>query len=255
MEIDTYGISQESDIGGRAYMEDQVFARFGTTLDGSRFFLLAVADGMGGHSNGAAASQETIEQIAAAFEELKTLEVDKDYRHKVNATICSAIQEAHKNMSKAGDAYDNRGSTVCVCFCNKNLATFYNVGDSYGFVFEPSLRTITVAHEDISSWGQEFITRSLGSYPTYMYGKFQGAPLFIEIDIFDYEITDDVTLVVATDGIGTPALLEKQIIKNQPLRLYADILLCYGLEAYSSAYKHANDNIAVACLSITMESE
>ena len=196
-----YQINEFISCGGRGYQEDSYLIIEGF-YDGKPWVLAAIADGMGGHINGAAASAAAIEAIREASLKIPGCLWESEWQLAIEATISQAFQDAHKSISLAGGYGDNRGTTMVALFAYSGEAWFFNAGDSFGFTLGPNwdVETVTVPHE--SEWGA--ITNCLGGFATRDWGKPFGPPQFITVDVFALDITPGMTLVLASDGILDP---------------------------------------------------
>ncbi len=140
-------VGAATDVGGRSGNEDAVLVRPlepvgvgpGSTAAG---FLLAVADGMGGHEGGEIASRLAIESLEASFVESATGDVAglmKTAFRKANACIYS-------DGVAAADA-QSMGTTLVACVVRGKYATFASVGDSRAYLVRANrLTQITQDH-------------------------------------------------------------------------------------------------------------
>lgn len=140
-------VGAATDVGGRTENEDAILVR---PLDpigvgpGSQEagFLLAVADGMGGHEGGEIASRLAIETLESTFKD--ATEPD------TAATMKTAFRRANARIfsegSGAGDA-TSMGTTMVACAVRGKYATIASVGDSRAYLVRASrLTQITQDH-------------------------------------------------------------------------------------------------------------
>jgi protein phosphatase len=140
-------VGAATSVGGRTENEDAILVR---PLDpvgvgpGSQQagYLLAVADGMGGHEGGEIASRLAVETLDSAFKD--AAEPD------VAATMKSAFRRANARIfsegSGAGDA-TSMGTTMVACAVRGKYATIASVGDSRAYLVRASrLTQITQDH-------------------------------------------------------------------------------------------------------------
>lgn len=142
-------VGAATDVGGRNGNEDSVLVRPldpvgigpGSTAAG---FLLAIADGMGGHEGGEIASRLAIESLEASFVESATGDVAslmKTAFRKANARIYGDGDGA-----AAADA-QMMGTTLVACVVRGKYATFASVGDSRAYLVRANrLTQITQDH-------------------------------------------------------------------------------------------------------------
>ncbi len=97
--------------------------------------LLALADGMGGHSAGEIASKLALD---AVFEVLKDiLKIDKIEDKIVNEQIIKAYFAAENNIREWAEEHgvSSMGTTLVIAIILDNSIFFANVGDSRGYIF------------------------------------------------------------------------------------------------------------------------
>lgn len=109
--------------------------------------IYVVADGMGGHNDGAVASLNAVRVIGEYFvpEVISEMRSDRD---KVEGSLRSAVMAAHEwllRMIEANPEYDGMGSTIAISFVHDNVLHTCHVGDSRVYV--------------INSWGITQITK------------------------------------------------------------------------------------------------
>jgi protein phosphatase len=140
-------VGAATDVGGRAENEDAILVRpldpigVGPGLQQAGF-LLAVADGMGGHEGGEIASRLAIETLDTTFTDAA--------EHDMAATMKTAFRRANARIfaegSGAGDA-TSMGTTMVACAVRGKYATIASVGDSRAYLVRASrLTQITQDH-------------------------------------------------------------------------------------------------------------
>ena len=210
-------------------------------------FILAVADGMGGHKAGEVASAIAIEHIKESFYSLETIgkkEEAIDYLRMIVKEINEKIFEyARINPESKG-----LGTTLVIAIKTDDYILYGNIGDSSGYVIKNNaLHKVTKDHTYVGMLltngrlteesaknhpGKNLLTRALGANDP------------IEIDIFDVD-TSVKGLFLCSDGL-TNMLTEEQIEKI----LNSDLPI---EEAVVKLIKKANarggtDNISIAYL-------
>lgn len=210
-------------------------------------FILAIADGMGGHKAGEVASSIAIEQIKEKFYSVDSLgnkenaiEWLRDVVKEINNKI---FEYAKKNPESKG-----LGTTLVIALKTEDYILYGNIGDSSGYVIKNNtLHKVTKDHTYVGMLlntgkiseetaknhpGKNLLTRALGANDP------------IEIDIFDID-TSVKGLFLCSDGL-TNMLTEEQIEKilnsNLPIE-----------EAVVKLIRKANsrggtDNISIAYL-------
>ena len=210
-------------------------------------FILAIADGMGGHKAGEVASSIAINHIEESFEKLETLGT-KDESIEWLRKIVKEINKKIFDHAKKHPESKGLGTTLVIAIKTENYILYGNIGDSSGYVIKNEklykvtkdhtyvgmlLGTGKITEEDAKNHpGKNLLTRALGANDP------------IEIDIFDID-TSVRGLFLCSDGL-TNMLNEEQIEKvlnsNLPIE-----------EAVVKLIKKANsrggtDNISVAYL-------
>jgi serine/threonine protein phosphatase PrpC len=116
----SWQFSMASDIGGRAEQQDCLDK---LSVNGSDSHLLIVADGMGGHRDGALAARTVIETARHRLE--------KDTLSDPRAFLKSLCLESHQAINELGGNQDRSpGSTCILLYVNGPEAYWAHVGDS-----------------------------------------------------------------------------------------------------------------------------
>ena len=177
-------------------------------------YLMAIADGMGGHSAGEVASSIAIGYLGKHFKETFI------HLNKVSAInwIRDAVDEINTLIfqhEKTHPESKGMGTTLVLAVYTKDYLLFGNVGDSSGFVLkDDELRKVTYDHTLVNllvSAG-ELTKEEASSHPKKnVLMRALGATEKIEMDIFDVE--DNVEgIFLCSDGL-TNMLSEEAIEK------------------------------------------
>lgn len=210
-------------------------------------FILAVADGMGGHKAGEVASAIAINHIKDSFSALETIGTKEeaiDFLRMIVKEINDQIFDyADKNPESKG-----LGTTLVIAIKTDDYILYGNIGDSSGYVIKnDTLHKVTKDHTYVGLLltngriteegaknhpGKNLLTRALGANNP------------IEIDIFDID-TSVRGLFLCSDGL-TNMVSDEQIEKI----LNSDLPI---EEAVVKLIKKANirggtDNISIAYL-------
>ena len=210
-------------------------------------FILAIADGMGGHKAGEVASSIAIEQIKESFYNIETLgnkEEAIEWLRNIVKEINKKIFEYAKNNPES----KGLGTTLVIALRTEDYILYGNIGDSSGYVIKNNtLHKVTKDHTYVGMLlntgkiseetaknhpGKNLLTRALGANDP------------IEIDIFDVD-TSVKGLFLCSDGL-TNMLTDEQIEKI----LNSDLPI---EEAVVKLIRKANsrggtDNISIAYL-------
>lgn len=210
-------------------------------------YLLAVADGMGGHRGGEIASSIAISHIGKRFKELGSIGSKSDAINWLKDTV----SEANVLIYKYTEAYPESvgmGTTIVLSVLTKEYLLFGNIGDSSGFVVKnKKLHKITTDHTLVNLLVKsgELTEEEAKEHPRKnVLMKALGATSTVEMDIFDVE-TDIDGIMLCSDGL-TNMLEEEQINK-----VLNDDLTCEEKVKkliIKSNNRGGNDNISIAYL-------
>ena len=210
-------------------------------------YLMAIADGMGGHRAGEVASSIAIEYLEKHFTD------SFSKMSKVDAVnwIRDAVDEINSLIFKHEKTHPESkgmGTTLVMSILTKEYLLFGNVGDSSGFVLkDEKLHKVTYDHTLVNllvSAG-ELTKEEASVHPKKnVLMKALGASQEVDVDIFDCDM--DVTeILLASDGLT--GLVDREQIEK--------VLLSEGTceEKVNKLIQKANnrggtDNISVAYL-------
>lgn len=174
-------------------------------------YLMAVADGMGGHSAGEVASSITISYLSKHFKET-FLNMSKqqaiDWLKSTVTEINSLIFRYENDHPES----KGMGTTLVVAIITKDYILIGNIGDSSGFVMKDGeLHKVTYDHTLVNllvTAGELTEEEAVNHPKKNVLMKALGANDPIDIDIFDcdMEITD---ILLASDGLTNMVDFEK----------------------------------------------
>lgn len=177
-------------------------------------YLMAIADGMGGHSAGEVASSIAIGYLGKHFKETFL------HLNKVNAVnwIRDAVEEINTLIfqhEKTHPESKGMGTTLVMAVLTKDYLLFGNVGDSSGFVMKDNkLHKVTYDHTLVNllvSAG-ELTKEEASVHPKKnVLMKALGASLEIDVDIFDCDI-EVSEILLSSDGLTN--MLDKDQIEK-----------------------------------------
>ena len=216
-------------------------------------YLLAVADGMGGHKAGEVASNMAIEHITNKFNSLESLG-DKD---KAINWIREKVAAINKSIFAYTDAHEESkgmGTTFVIALYTKDYLLFGNVGDSSGFVIKNSkLYKVTKDHTLVNllvSSGELTPEEAKNHPKKNILMRALGANNPAEVDIFD--VVDDGIegILLSSDGLTSmlnETQIEKVIVGAGSLEEKVTRLI------RKSNVRGGTDNISIACLMLNDE--
>ena len=217
-------------------------------------YLLAVADGMGGHKAGEIASAITINHLTENFNKLESI---GDKAAAVN-WIRQEAEEINNEIFEYTASHPESkgmGSTLVLAIYTKDYLLFGNIGDSSGFVIKnDELFKITHDHTLVNLLVKngELTAEEAKNHPKKnILMRALGANNPIEIDIFDVENNVE-GIVLSSDGLTSMlnnTQIEKVLLaKNSTLEEKVIKLI------RKSNVRGGTDNISIACL-LTKEGE
>lgn len=192
----------------REHNEDSVIITRNQDSD----YLLAVADGMGGHSAGEVASSIAISYLGKHFQET-FIHLSKE--EAIEWLQSSAVEINHLIFNYVSNHPESKGmgSTLVVAINTKDYVLFGNIGDSSGFVMKDSkLHKVTYDHTlvNLLVTAGELTKEEAKDHPKRnVLMKALGASEDIDIDIFDCDTEID-SILLCSDGL-TNMLEEEQI--------------------------------------------
>jgi protein phosphatase len=210
-------------------------------------YLLAVADGMGGHKAGEVASSIVIEHLTKAFNEMEKLG-DKASTVKWLRKQVEEINNEIFDYTSSHPESKGMGSTLVLAIYTKDYLLFGNIGDSSGFVFKDNeLFKITKDHTLVNLLVKngELTPEEAKNHPKKnILMRALGANNPIEIDIFDVE--DEIEgIVLCSDGLTAMlnnTQIEKVLLQEGPLEEKVIKLI------RKANIRGGTDNISIACL-------
>lgn len=219
-------------------------------------YLMAIADGMGGHSAGEVASSIAISYLGKHFKEtffhLNKISAINWIRDSVDTINTLIFQHEKTHPDSKG-----MGTTLVLAVYTKDYLLFGNVGDSSGFVLkDDELRKVTYDHTLVNllvSAG-ELTKEEASIHPKKnVLMKALGAALNVDVDIFECDMDMNIReVLLCSDGLTN--MLDREQIEK--------VLLGEGSveEKVERLIRKANnrggtDNISVAYLTLEKEGD
>ena len=199
-------IGMLTDVGKvRTIDEDSILAAdlsFGVNSESSKFLLLAVADGMGGHAKGEEASKIALNAIARAV--IPELSNDTPFTELLEKGIQNANQDILDYTAKYPES-SGMGTTSVCAVVKGNEVHLANVGDSRAYVIsDDEIRGVTKDHSYVQALVDEgkitqaearehpkknIITKAVGISPS------------VEADKSILTLGSDESLLLCCDGV------------------------------------------------------
>ena len=216
--------------------------------------LMAIADGMGGHSAGEVASSLAITYLSKHFNEtfINMAKLDaatwlRDSVNEINSRIFS--------YEKTNPESKGMGTTLVLAIITNDYILFGNIGDSSGFVMKDGkLHKVTYDHTLVNllvSAGELTAEEAKEHPKKNVLMKALGANDPIDIDIFDCDMDID-EILLCSDGLTN--MLEEEQIEQV---LLSDIAIeDKVIKLITKANNRGGtDNISVAYLQLRKEGE
>ena len=197
-------IGQKTDVGRVREANEDALLTLPRPAGAADRWLVAVADGMGGHKAGEVASALAVEALRASAEGAGAETMS-------NRFLTAAVELANRNIwNAAADDVEKEGmgtTLVCAVVSADGAVAIANVGDSRAYlVTDASARLVTIDHTWVNQQvldGQlsesearmspyrNLLTRSLGSTPR------------VQADLFeDVQLEPGHALVLVSDGVS-----------------------------------------------------
>ena len=168
-------------------------------------YLLAVADGMGGHNAGEVASSTAVEVVKGELE--KTIDVKE--HDKIVYNIMSSIDYANtkvydlsrQDISKAG-----MGSTFVAAYVVDDKIYVANIGDSRAYLItKDETIQITVDHsvvQELVERGSITIEEAAVHPDKNIITRALGTEKFVDADFFEYSLKVGDYILLCSDGLS-----------------------------------------------------
>ncbi|MBR1385240.1 MAG: Stp1/IreP family PP2C-type Ser/Thr phosphatase [Bacilli bacterium] len=230
----------------RSHNEDSVII----TKNQSGDYLMAVADGMGGHSAGEIASSIVVSHISKCFNE-SFCNMEKSKAVNWMREMAKEVNDLIFDYAKDHPESKGMGTTLVMALVTNDYVLIGNIGDSSGFVLKDSkLHKVTYDHTLVNLLikAGELTEEEAKDHPKKnVLMKALGANNPIDIDIFDCDM-DISSVLLCSDGLTSmldveqieKVLLSESEIEDKVIKLIR-----------KSNNRGGNDNISIAYLEFT----
>lgn len=216
-------------------------------------FLMAVADGMGGHAAGQLASRTTIQVCRDIFREFGDNPSEGFLKYFINKII-STSQSKIREIAESHSEYQGMGTTLTIVLGYQDKYAVGNIGDSRTYKLgKDNIRQLTSDHSYISDYKQKHphkpvpqeIQENYGHYLTRCIdGSNDNGEVFPKGDAL-FELESQTALLLCSDGMligryldNNEAILKTVLNHNKP-ELVLTNLISLALDQGST------DNITV----------
>jgi protein phosphatase len=201
-------------------------------------FLIAIADGMGGHKGGEYASEIVLAEMNKSVRNLKNELSDAELKSYLNKSIMNTheklLNEGANDPDKIG-----MGSTFVGVLFFKNSIFFINVGDSRLYRFRHGILTQLTRDHSLSE-----MTNNPNAPKNIIVNSFgAGQKIFFDFEDISHRIIHDDKILLCSDGLYNELTDEKMelIITND---FTSTISLVNAVKE-----KNGSDNISIALIS------
>lgn len=218
-----YEVTVRTDVGRmRGHNEDALLTMQWQLVGergGAPILLAAVADGMGGHSNGHLASKLVLRTLAAtvaqglAHAPLEGAEALDD--HQVVSLLRDAVGAAARKMQEAEQhGLVDMGTTLCATLLVEQRAFIANLGDSRAYLYDGTLQQLTTDHSMVAELVNrgELTPAEARVHPrrNEIY-RMLGFGRQADPDLFTLELEPGDILLLCSDGLNT-------MVENETIR-------------------------------------
>lgn len=210
-------------------------------------YLLAVADGMGGHKHGEIASSIAMNHLANRFKEISSVGNREDAVNWIQSTISEANALIYKYVSLHPES-EGMGTTMVLAVLTPSFLLIGNIGDSSGYVVKNNkLHKITVDHTLVNLLVKsgELTEEEAKNHPRKnVLMRALGASNVVEMDIFNVELGVQ-GIFLCSDGL-TNMLDDEQVTKvlNEDTEIESKL----DKLIFKANNRGGSDNISVAYL-------
>lgn len=214
MKIKAFGAT---DIGKKRNLNEDNYTSVNISKTTVPLFLLAVADGIGGHSGGEIASSMAIASVEKNL--ISYFQKNQAASPYFQAIMEDAFKEANREILQKAFQEENltgMGTTLTAALITPDEATISNIGDSRAYLIrENSIHQITLDH----SWEAETRRNIILSKEEFrdspfkhMLTRFLGFEQDVRIDTFHLQLFPGDYLILCTDGLYS-LISDKDILK------------------------------------------
>ena len=163
--------------------------------------LVVVADGMGGHPNGAEASATAVETLV---ETISSTDLDK---LSPEDALETGFHDAHEAVTElATEGSGTPGTTLVAALVAEDTATIANVGDSRGYYVGEELQQVTRDQSQVQELVEagEITQEEAADHPmSHVLSQALGTADDLAVDLYTQSLSDG-WLLLCTDGLTDP---------------------------------------------------
>jgi len=245
-------LSESTITGRRQENQDSIYIR-----QNNFAFVMAVADGMGGHTGGKVASRTVVSIVKKEFREFSS---DPSYA-KIKDCLRSIIaksQDEIKHISTTNPKLKSLGTTLTIVLGYYSRYAIGNIGDSRTYLIDDdgNVQQITQDHTFLNQFIRQNPGKSINKESASKYGKLltkcidgnnDEGDIYPDDDL--YRLSGNEILLSCSDGMlvenGMPAeeYIQRIVEESKNIEKAKDYLIKYAYD------KGSRDNISVAIAS------
>lgn len=189
-----------SNIGVKRRVNQDAYLAAAIENGGKKYYVFAVADGLGGHRSGEIASQMAVDYIK---DNLSDVENYFDYS-EMDAFV-NAINAEIIARSKSDDTCTGMATTLTVCILDGSRLGVIHVGDSRAYRINSSrIEQLTKDHSLVQVLVDEgkITSKEASVHPQKnVITRALGTDDIVQIDLYEYEVAAEDVILICSDGL------------------------------------------------------
>ena len=244
-------LSESTITGRRQENQDSIYIK-----QNNYAFVMAVADGMGGHTGGKVASRTV---VAVVKKEFKEFSADPSYNKIKDClkTIINKSQDEIKHISTNNPKLKSLGTTLTIVLGYYSRYAIGNIGDSRTYLIDDDgVRQVTQDHTFLNQFIKQNPGKSINRESASKYGKLltkcidgngDEGDIYPDNDLYRLN-TSEILLacsdgMIVENGLEAEEYIQKIIEGSKNIEKAKDYLIKYAYD------KGSRDNISVAIAS------
>lgn len=189
-----------SNIGAKRRINQDAYLAATIENKGRKYYVFAVADGLGGHRSGEVASQMTVDYIKENLSNVENYFNYDEMNYFVNEINDNIIFTSKNNADLMGMA-----TTLTMCILDGCRLGVVHVGDSRAYrINKDQIDQLTKDHSLVQVLVDEgkITSKEASVYPQKnVITRALGTDDSVQIDLYDYSVTIDDVLLICSDGL------------------------------------------------------
>lgn len=177
---------------------------------GRKYYVFAVADGLGGHLSGEVASQMCVDYIRNNFSKLENYSDYNEVNQFINAINAQIVSKSQECESCKGMA-----TTLTMCILDGYHLEIVHIGDSRAYrIHDKTIEQLTKDHSLVQVLVDEgkITKQEASTHPQKnVITRALGTDEYIQADFFSYELNPGDVVLICSDGLYN-------MVKNEAIR-------------------------------------